>query len=209
MDRRRLLSVVSAVALVAVGGLQGASRDGPQRRHRRRSEHGRLRQRVSRAEVRGPESGREGAGGRHRARRRGLAEDLREARRAGQGRHQELGHRRRRGPSADGRHDGQGRSPGQIRGPDRHGQDGFPRRHDERARPAGRRLRHADVPQPDRARLQPRPRQGPAQDLRRSRHLGATEPQAVRLQRHQGRDVRRRFRHGLGRRAHAGCEAAL
>ena len=37
-----------------------------------------------------------------------------------------------------------------------------------------------------------------AEELRRARRVGEEEPEAVRLQRHQGRHVRRRLRHGLG-----------
>ncbi len=47
-------------------------------------------------------------------------------------------------------------------------------------------------------RLQPRPRQGAAEILRRAGGVGEEEPQAVRLQRRQGRDVGRRLRHRLG-----------
>ena len=72
------------------------------------------------------------------------------------------------------------------------------RHREERARRERRRLRAADVPQPDRVRLQPGPRQGAAEVLRRARRVGEEEPEAVRLQRRQGRHVRRRLRHGLG-----------
>ena len=58
-----------------------AVRSDPERRHRRRPEHGRLRQGLSRADVREVPSRREGRLGRHRPRRFRLAEDLREARR--------------------------------------------------------------------------------------------------------------------------------
>ena len=60
--------------------------DHAQRRHRGRPEHGRLHQRLSRADLREEESRREGPRARHRARRRRLAEDLRKPRRAGEGR---------------------------------------------------------------------------------------------------------------------------
>jgi hypothetical protein len=56
----------------------------------------------------------------------------------------------------------------------------------------------ADVPQPDRFRVQPRPREDAAEDVRRARRLGEEEPEAVRLQRRQGRHVGRRLRDGLG-----------
>ena len=39
----------------------------------------------------------------------------------------------------------------------------------------------------------------PPKSYRRADRLGEEEPEAVRLQRHQGRHVRRRLRHGLGR----------
>ena len=57
------------------------------------------------------------------------------------------------------------------------------------ARHRCRRLRHADVPQPDGARLQPRPGARAARLLRRAGRLGQGAPQAVRLQRHQERHV--------------------
>ena len=72
------------------------------------------------------------------------------------------------------------------------------RHREERARRQRRRLRAADVPQPDRVRVQPRSRQGAAEVVRRARRVGEEEPEAVRLQRRQGRHVRRRLRDGLG-----------
>ena len=57
-----------------------ASAQTTQRRHRRRPEHGRLRQRLSRADVREEQSRRQGARRRHRPGRCRIAEDLREAR---------------------------------------------------------------------------------------------------------------------------------
>ena len=64
-------------------------------------------------------------------------------------------------------------------------------------------LRHADVPLADRDRLQSRPREGRAELLPRAHRMGEEEPEAVRLQRHQGRHVRRRLRVGLGLRRSA------
>ena len=46
----------------------------------------------------------------------------------------------------------------------------------------------------------PDARQGAAEVVRRARRVGEEEPEAVRLQRRQGRHVRRRLRDGLGRR---------
>ena len=137
--------------------------DHAQRRHRRRPEHGRLRQQLPRAEVRGDESGRQGARGRHRPGRRRLAEDLREALGAAEGGHRRVGHRRRGRPPARRRDDGQREAADAVPQRHRRRQARLARHREERARRQRRRLRDADVPQPDRVRLQPGPRQGAAE----------------------------------------------
>ena len=80
----------------------------------------------------------------------------------------------------------------------RRGQARLARHREERARRQRRRLRAADVPQPDRVRVQPRSRQGAAEVVRGARRVGEEEPEAVRLQRRQGRHVGRGLRDGLG-----------
>ena len=62
-----------------------------------------------------------------------------------------------------------------------------------------RRLRACRCSTARRDRLQPRPREGRRRTTyRRARRMGEEEPEAVRLQRHQGRHVRRRLRHRAG-----------
>jgi hypothetical protein len=68
----------------------------------------------------------------------------------------------------------------------------------KRARLECRRLRHADVQQPDGDRLQSGARAKPAEELRGTGRMGQGPPEAVRLQRHQGRRFGRQLRHGLG-----------
>ncbi len=180
------------------GGDARHGTDHAQRRHGRRPEHGRVRHQLSRSEVRGDESRRQGARGRHRSRRFRLAEDLREALRAAEGGVRDLGYRRRGGAPAGRRHDGEGESAAAVPQRRRGRQARLARHGEERARRQRRRLRAADVPQPDRVRVQPRSRQGAAEVVRRAHRVGQEEPEAVRLQRRQGRNVRRRLRDGLG-----------
>jgi hypothetical protein len=100
----RMLTI--ACSLAALIGVSRPRRPDPQRRLRRRPEHGRLRQGLSRPDVREEPSRREGRLRRHRSRRCRLAEDLREARRAeGRGDHR---FRRGRDPSEGRRNDGEG-----------------------------------------------------------------------------------------------------
>ena len=172
--------------------------DHAERRLRRRPEHGRLRHQLSRAEVRADEPRRQGARRRHRPRRFRLAEDLRKAVGAAEGRHRGVGRRRRGGPPARRRDDGQREAADAVPQRRRGRQARLARHGEERARRQRRRLRAADVPQPDRVRLQPRPREGAAEVLCGARRVGEEEPEAVRLQRRQGRHVGRRLRDGLG-----------
>ena len=109
-----------------------------------------------------------------------------------------LGRRRRGGPPARRRNDGQGKPAPRLSQRRRRRQARLARHREERARRQRRRLRAADVPQPDRVRLQPRPRESAAEVVRRAHRVGEKEPEAVRLQRRQGRHVRRRLRDGLG-----------
>ena len=152
------------------------------------------------AEVRGDESGREGARGRHRPGRRRLAEDLREAVGAAEGGISRVGHRRRRRAPARRGDDGQREAADAVSQRHRRRQARLARHREERARRQRRRLRAADVPQPDRVRVQPGSRQESAEVVRGAGRMGEEEPEAVRLQRRQGRHVRRRLRHGLGQR---------
>ena len=193
---KRLLSVTAVVLAVAA-----IRRDRPnhaQRRHRRRPEHGRLRQQLPRAEVRGDEPGRQGARGRHRPRGRRLAEDLRKTLRAAEGGHRRVGHRRRGRPPARRGNDGQREAADAVSQRRRGRQARLARHGEECARRERRRLRAADVPLPDRVRVQPRRREGAAEVVCGARRVGEEEPEAVRLQRRQGRYVGRRFRDGLG-----------
>ena len=151
------------------------------------------------------ESGREGARGRHRARRRRLAEDLREARRAAEG--------------AAPRH-GTSTSPSSTRRPPaRWSNEGLlvPYRDniaDRQARRPATRRRTRSAPTSTATCMpmfhsqiafayNPDLVKDAAEDLRRARRVGEEEPEAVRLQRHQGRHVRRRLRVGLGLRPSA------
>ena len=130
--------------------------------------------------------------------RRRLAEDLREALGAAEGRRRGVGHRRRgRAPARRG-DDGEGEAADAVSQRHRGRQARVARHGEERARRQRRRLRAADVPQPDRVRVQPGPREGAAQVVRGAHRMGEEEPEAVRLQRRQGRHVRRRLRDGLG-----------
>ncbi len=141
---------------------------------------------------------RQGARRRHGSRRRGLAEDLREALGAAEGRGRLVGRRRRgRSPARRG-DDGQRETADALSQRRCRGQARLARHREERAGGERRRLRAADVPQPDRVRVQPRPRQGAAEVLRGARRVGEEEPEAVRLQRRQGRHVGRGLRDGLG-----------
>ena len=179
-------------------GVSRVGADHAERGLRRRPEHGRLRHQLSRAEIRADEPGGEGARGRHRSRRLGVAEDLRKAVGAAEGRHRGLGRRRRGRPSAGRGDDGQRKAADGVPQRRRGRQARLARHGEERARRQRRRLRAADVPQPDRVRLQPRPREVPAEVLRGAHRVGEEEPEAVRLQRRQGRHVGRRLRDGLG-----------
>ena len=139
-----------------------------------------------------------GARDRHRTRRLGLAEDLREALRAAESGLRHVGHRRRGGPPARRGDDGQRKAADAVPQRRRRRQARLARHGEERARRQRRRLRAADVPQPDRVRVQPRSRQGAAEVLRGAHRVGEEEPEAVRLQRRQGRHVGRGLRDGLG-----------
>ena len=91
-----------------------------------------------------------------------------------------------------------GRAARELQGQDPDGLARHPRDGVELARRRGLGLRDADVPLADGDRLQPGPREEPADELSRTRRVGEEEPEAVRLQRHQGRHVGRRLRVGLG-----------
>ena len=172
--------------------------DDAERHHRRRPEHGRLRQQLSRAEIRGHEPRREGARGGNGPRRRGIAEDLREALGAAEGRQQRVGRRRRSHSPARVGHHGQRKAAHAVPRRHRRRQARVAGHRQECARRQRRRLRAADVPQPDRVRLQPGPGEGAAEVVRRVERVGQEESEAVRLQRRQGRHVGRRLRHRLG-----------
>ena len=111
-----------------------------------------------------------------------------------------VGHRRRRRAPARRGDDGQREAADAVSQRHRRGQARVARHGEERAGRQRRRLCAADVPQPDRVRVQPGSRQGAAEVVRGARRMGEEEPEAVRLQRRQGRHVRRRLRHGLGQR---------
>ena len=150
-------------------------------RDRRRPEHGRLHQGLSWADVREEPSWREGRRCRHRPRRRRIAEDLREARRAEEGRRAASDfdvvviHQKAAGTMV---------------------KDELLEKYRDTL-PTGKlvtrdtannslgadvsRLRHADVPLADGDRLQPRPGEGRAEHLRRTERVGEEEPEAVRL----------------------------
>ena len=144
-----------------------------QRRHRRRPEHGRLHQGLSRADVREEASRREGRRRRHRARatparRRSTRSSTRRRRAAPRNPTSTSSSSTRRPPAPWWRRASCEKYTDKIAtGRARH-----PRHRQERARRRGLRLRHADVPLADRDRLQPRPRQGPAEQLSRARWSG-------------------------------------
>ena len=75
----------------------------------------------------------------------------------------DVGHRRRRRAPARRRDDGQREAADAVSQRRRRRQARLARHREERARRERRRLRAADVPQPDRVRVQPRPRQGAAE----------------------------------------------
>ena len=154
-----------------------------------------------RAEVRGAEPGREGARGRHRPRRCRLAEDLREARRAAEGGHRAPGTPTSRSSTSAARRRWSRKicccriattiAAGKL----------VTRDTAKNALGAERRrLRAADVPQPDRVRLQPRPRQDAAEVLSPSSPTWVKKnPKQFGYNGVKGGMSRRRLRDGLGR----------
>ena len=140
--------------------------DDAERHHRRRPEHGRLRQQLPCAQVRGDEPRRESARGRHGSRRRGLAKDLRKTVGATEGRDQRMGCRRCRDSPAGVGDDGEREAPDALSRRCGRGQARVARYRQERTGRQRRWVRPADVPQPDCVRLQPGPGEGAAEVVR-------------------------------------------
>ena len=106
----------------------------------------------------------------------------------------------RRGAGEHGRRlpDGEGGLAPPLRPADEERGAGQGRRGEGGVRRLRRRLRRADVPQPDRDRLSPVEGPESTQVVRRARRMGQGQSRALRLQRHQGRRERRRLHDGLG-----------